>query len=489
MKQIQIADQVRLGPARCLSLTVSGMMYRLFRSMITVAILTLAVTFLSHVLSYSLIEHETRLSAYRRLTDSRQLGQWITQLTSAQTLETIEQNLLAGDSAAMARYERMSSPGDVAGLRDALEQTRRFQAYLDQLPEATRIVLVGAQSVGPVLRELGRPGRLAKFERDLQDLRLPPPDMGTGELTPLVERDMPRMDALAKRIQQGQQQALEQLHQGMGGQTVVQWLAGAPDSPEGLSQLRAAGFDMTGEQLAKISVSAVRRRQLEQLTAAIQIPGVAAAITRRADIAPTRQTLTSISGWLTSRHHADWLSDRLDQAKVRGELTGERLLALAQSVRMEGKWTAAVADTQPRPRAGLFDLPRRTRWLIVLSFLVCAAGVTNAMFMSVTERFAEIATMKCLGALDGFLMMMFLMESALQGAVGAVLGILLGMGLAVGRGTISFGALALGAMPWTDLMWCAALSTLAGMMLAVMSAVGPAWMAARLAPMEAMRID
>ncbi|MHB1158593.1 MAG: hypothetical protein ACYC26_17350, partial [Phycisphaerales bacterium] len=62
MKHIQIADQVRLGPARCLSLTVSGMMYRLFRSMITVAILTLAVTFLSHILSYSLIEHETRLS-------------------------------------------------------------------------------------------------------------------------------------------------------------------------------------------------------------------------------------------------------------------------------------------------------------------------------------------------------------------------------------------------------------------------------------------
>jgi predicted lysophospholipase L1 biosynthesis ABC-type transport system permease subunit len=199
--------------------------------------------------------------------------------------------------------------------------------------------------------------------------------------------------------------------------------------------------------------------------------------------------LASISDWLASKDRAGWLSEQLDQAKVRGELTGERLLALARSVRMEGKWTAATADTQPRPRQGLFDLPRRTRWMIVLSFLVCAAGVTNAMFMSVTERFAEIATMKCLGALDEFLMLMFLMESALQGAVGGALGILLGMGLAVGRGTISFGMLAFDAMPWTDLMWCAALSLLAGMMLAVLSAVGPAWMAARLAPMEAMRID
>ena len=36
-------------------------------------------------------------------------------------------------------------------------------------------------------------------------------------------------------------------------------------------------------------------------------------------------------------------------------------------------------------------------WLISLSLLVCVVGIANAMLMSVTERFREIGTMKCLG--------------------------------------------------------------------------------------------
>ena len=40
-------------------------------------------------------------------------------------------------------------------------------------------------------------------------------------------------------------------------------------------------------------------------------------------------------------------------------------------------------------------------WLIVMSLIVCVVGIANSMLMAVTERFREIGTMKCLGALDG----------------------------------------------------------------------------------------
>ena len=50
----------------------------------------------------------------------------------------------------------------------------------------------------------------------------------------------------------------------------------------------------------------------------------------------------------------------------------------------------------------------QTRWLLGLALLVAFVGILNAMLMSVTERFREIGTMKCLGALDGFIVRLFL---------------------------------------------------------------------------------
>jgi putative ABC transport system permease protein len=49
----------------------------------------------------------------------------------------------------------------------------------------------------------------------------------------------------------------------------------------------------------------------------------------------------------------------------------------------------------------------KQRWIIILSLLVCVVGIVNAQLMAVTERFREIGTMKCLGALDRFVLRLF----------------------------------------------------------------------------------
>src|SRR5207249_10667555 len=79
------------------------------------------------------------------------------------------------------------------------------------------------------------------------------------------------------------------------------------------------------------------------------------------------------------------------------------------------------------------------RWLIGMALLVAFVGILNAMLMSVTERFREIGTMKCLGALDGFIVKLFLIESLFQGVVGTIIGVLVGLSLALISAAATYG--------------------------------------------------
>ena len=64
----------------------------------------------------------------------------------------------------------------------------------------------------------------------------------------------------------------------------------------------------------------------------------------------------------------------------------------------------------------------KANWQVALSLLVCAVGITNSMLMSVSERFREIGTMKCLGALNQFVVKIFMIEAFLMGLIASTLG-------------------------------------------------------------------
>src|SRR5205823_11951957 len=90
-----------------------------------------------------------------------------------------------------------------------------------------------------------------------------------------------------------------------------------------------------------------------------------------------------------------------------------------QRQQLESSLRAKAVATTPQEIA---DARVQSRWIVGLALMVAFVGILNAMLMSVTERFREIGTMKCLGALDGFIVRLFLLESLFQGVVGAVLG-------------------------------------------------------------------
>jgi len=133
------------------------------------------------------------------------------------------------------------------------------------------------------------------------------------------------------------------------------------------------------------------------------------------------------------------------------------------------------------------DIRTRQVWLVSLSLLVCVVGIVNAMLMSVTERSREIGTMKCLGALDRFVMELFLLESLIHGLIGSILGCIVGLFIMTVVFLFQYHGLVLRLFPAGPLLWYALLSVLLGTGLAIAGALYPAYVSARMEPAEAMR--
>ncbi|WP_319470921.1 FtsX-like permease family protein [uncultured Pseudodesulfovibrio sp.] len=138
---------------------------------------------------------------------------------------------------------------------------------------------------------------------------------------------------------------------------------------------------------------------------------------------------------------------------------------------------------------GLVAMSAKERWIVILSLLVCTVGIINAQLMSVTERFSEIGVMKCLGALDSMIVRLFMLEAAMQGFVGAVAGAVLGCIFSLLAGWIRFGAQAVGYVSPADVFGSVGIAVLAGCILSLVGVLYPALLAARMAPINAIRAE
>ncbi len=128
-------------------------------------------------------------------------------------------------------------------------------------------------------------------------------------------------------------------------------------------------------------------------------------------------------------------------------------------------------------------------YLMCLSFLVCVVGITNAMLMSITERFREIATLKCLGATDSFILIQIVLEALIQGVIGGLAGLIVGFIVALVNSLFQVGFRVFATFDWGMIGYAALSSLLAGILLSVLSSLYPSTKAARMAPMEAMRVE
>jgi len=124
--------------------------------------------------------------------------------------------------------------------------------------------------------------------------------------------------------------------------------------------------------------------------------------------------------------------------------------------------------------------------IAAVSLLVGAIGIANTMFTTVLEKTKEIGIMKAIGAKNSDIMKIFILNSALVGLVGGVIGVILGsvvssfLNFGAGRVTMSGGVIS------PDLL---ALGLLISVGIGVVSGAIPAYRASKLKPVDALRYE
>ncbi len=490
MKPIVVRNQVRLGPVRCLLLTLAGMYYRLTRSVITVAIFALAVAFLSYVYVFGVVEQERTHAAYAELRQSRSLGEWITRLSVPDVDAVVLQNLLEGNGPHLDEYRRWSGIGDeeFAQIESASARFAAFVGHLDRMRGAARAALLGDVSAFHLPGALADEQRFDRFLYRLQELSVAVPLGSAATLREFIRTDYPRLSAFVARVQEGHAQAIERVHAWLAGRSLHEVLI-VVDS-EVHDTIAAAGFAVDMAVMRRLADQTMLSRDERELGAMLAIPEVRTSLARRLGVSHDKVDLPLVTSWVDGPKRAAVIRTVLQKSGAGADVPpAGRILRVARHVQRSGKLQQIAGDRPPSGVRGFAGMPQATRWLIVVSFLVCTVGICNTMFMSVTERFTEIATMKCLGAMDGFIMLLFVFESVIMGLVGSAAGIAMGAVLVLVRGVGAYGAMLFESVPATEIGWAVAVSLVSGVVLAIVAAAGPAWMAARLAPMEAMRVE
>lgn len=491
MAKLEIRPQPHLGMTRTGVITLNGIRYRLFRSAVTVVVVSVAIAFMMNILSEGILKRSVVRMTRDRIRDMRLVSTWTGRLTTPPSLSELLH--MAADAAPTSpEYRQYMALGGMSGeamnsLHAEAAVAVGYLGFFDGLEHAKRRLLAHGAEGTEVFDRLSHPRSFTRFRNHLKNLRSVRFPGSVDSFAAFVER-WPRTRDQAEAILDGWAGAIRTVRAHVGDQPMVDALREATGSFGGV--IRGAGFvlsDATARALAHQATQVSHRRTIE---GGLSYLPVRQFIAGRMNVLPGQVNARRL--WAEAGSSPEAAEELLNVARSSGvdlsEIDADRVIDLAR-LREEEVTLLRAEQASGDIGSGFMGLGERTAWLVLISVVVCIVGIANVMLISVAERFREIATLKCLGALDSFIMVMFVLEAALLGVVGGLLGAALGSAIGLLRTVGAFGSLAFRAFPLVEMLQAVVLSVLLGVILAAIAAIYPSFRAAKLPPMEAMRIE
>lgn len=489
---LEVREQKHLSFQRLLDVCLDSIRFRLTRSAVTVVIITLAIAFLTTVtvrgylgraVRDTVIAENQRLTAYSRFLKRAGVlpapEEQVREISRAVPGSTFFQTVRAWGGLNQARAERF------------VENSRQVCLFLDffnGIPLGRRVLLVEQHQGLEIFDWLQQGKNRQSFQHRLaqmKSLRLP----GKGDAFSRFLQQWPAYRKQLETLRRENTKVLLRIRKFTAPNGLAAALAQA---------LRQNRIDAFFKQIADLGL---------RIDAAA-IPTIVQGVKMQAD-------LDWSFGWL--RHHAvrgkwnqrfqenfspglalqscaaapariQWIQSMLAKNNAAAGFDPARFLAVAQQYTRAQRLQKAEQKLVSRYGRSR-QLGGRTLWLMCVSFLVCVVGIANAMLMTVLERFKEIATMKCLGARNETIAFMFVTESIIMGLVGGLLGLVLGFLVEFSLQLIAYQGLVLTHFPTMNMLKSAAICLGCSLALAMSAAIYPARVAARMAPMDAMRVD